>query len=248
MSDVHSNPAALEKALKDARRHKCGRFVMLGDTTGYGYDVKAALTLVRRNFDVVLLGNHDSACIGREDPDEVACCRNYDIDVAQGKTLSKRDAAWLGHRPYLHFENGVGFVHGTFIRPEGWGYVVDRADARDNFRARGERLMFCGHTHAAAAWERKDRFVEERVLFGRPAVKAESKGFKLRKGCRYVVNVGSVGHPRNDLCSTYVIWDSNAERVTFRRLPFDFPDYVCQMQSRRIALPGWLQELSQDAV
>ena len=50
MSDVHANPAALEAALKDAHAQGCGRFVMLGDTTGYGYDVKTAITLVRSEF------------------------------------------------------------------------------------------------------------------------------------------------------------------------------------------------------
>ena len=43
MSDVHSNPAALAAAVADARRRGCNRFVMLGDVTGYGYDVKTAM-------------------------------------------------------------------------------------------------------------------------------------------------------------------------------------------------------------
>ena len=33
MSDAHSNPAALELALKDAKKRKCEKFVFLGDTT-----------------------------------------------------------------------------------------------------------------------------------------------------------------------------------------------------------------------
>ena len=63
MSDVHANPRALKVALEDARRLGCGKYVLLGDVTGYGYDVKTALSEVRKNFDVVLMGNHDSACI-----------------------------------------------------------------------------------------------------------------------------------------------------------------------------------------
>ena len=71
MSDVHANPAALEKALKDARAVGCEKFILLGDITGYGYDPKRALELVRENFDVVLMGNHDSACLGLEPEWEV---------------------------------------------------------------------------------------------------------------------------------------------------------------------------------
>ena len=48
MSDVHANPKALEVALADARRLGCGKFILLGDVTGYGYDPKGALEGVRR--------------------------------------------------------------------------------------------------------------------------------------------------------------------------------------------------------
>ena len=66
MSDAHANPLALETALADARAARCGKFILLGDVTGYGYDPKRTLDIVRRNFDVVLMGNHDSACAGLE--------------------------------------------------------------------------------------------------------------------------------------------------------------------------------------
>ena len=45
-----SNPAALALALKDAKARMCKRFLMLGDTTGYGYDVKESIKLVRRRL------------------------------------------------------------------------------------------------------------------------------------------------------------------------------------------------------
>ena len=51
MSDGHANPMALETALADARAQKCEKFVFAGDVTGYGYDVNAALRLVRANFN-----------------------------------------------------------------------------------------------------------------------------------------------------------------------------------------------------
>ncbi len=80
-------------------------------------------------------------------------------------------------------------------------------------------------------------------LFKSAALKSESKSFKPRKGRRYIVNVGSVGYPRHDLCSTYVIWDPEADRVTFRRLPFDFKGYIDGMLANKLNLPNWLLEL-----
>ena len=55
MSDAHSNPVALSLALKDAERRKCGKFLFLGDVTGYGYDVASTLKLVKESFGVVLI-------------------------------------------------------------------------------------------------------------------------------------------------------------------------------------------------
>ena len=241
MSDIHANPQALSVALADARKLKCERFVMLGDTTGYGYDAKEALRLVRESFDVVLMGNHDSACIGRESAWTLAMCRNYDIDVEQRGKLSDDDKAWLSGLPYVASRDGAAFAHGYFVKPSNWGYVLEPRDADVNLDAREERVLFCGHTHEALAWERRaGGEAAQKILFERPATEPEKKGFKMKKGCRYLVNVGSVGYPRHDLCSTYVIWDTETERITFRRLPFDFPAYVRAMLENDVVLPGWL--------
>ena len=88
MSDAHANPKALETALADAHRARCGKFILLGDVTGYGYDPKRTLELVRKNFDVVLMGNHDSACVGLEPEWEVKVNYNYDFDRAGSVSFS----------------------------------------------------------------------------------------------------------------------------------------------------------------
>jgi len=241
MSDVHANPKALETALADARRQRCGKFLMLGDTTGYGYGVREALRLVRSSFDLVLMGNHDSACLGLEPEWVLRNCRNYDVDVAQRRQLSPGDRAWLAGLPCVGERDGAAFAHGDFVDPKAWRYVYERRDAVVNFGARPERLLFCGHTHVAAAWELgEDGETVPKAAFAAPAVKPETRGFRMRKGCRYIVNVGSVGYPRNDLCLTYAIWDTDTGRIAFRRLPFDFAGYVKAMLDSGVGLPGWL--------
>ena len=246
MSDVHANPRGLKSALEDARRLGCGKYVFLGDVTGYGYDVKAALEVVRKNFDIVLMGNHDSACVGLEPAWEVMAIANYDIDRAQREMLGEDEVAWLKARPYVHAEKGVAFTHGDFTRPPAWNYILSTAEAVQNFFSREERVLFCGHTHHAAVWEQtgKGEFrAKFEKRFRTPATKAESVGFRLKEGSRYIVNVGSVGYPRTDLCASYAIYDTEAGRVTLRRLPFDFRDYIKRMLDGKMDLPGWLCSL-----
>ena len=246
MSDVHANPKALETALADARRLGCGKFILLGDVTGYGYDPKATLEIVRRNFDVVLMGNHDSACVELEPEWEVRMNNNYDFDRKARELLSEEERAWLRGRAYQHEEAGFICAHGDFTQPKMWNYIIYEDAAERNFRFRDEQLMFCGHTHHAAIWELTGKSVCHPKLehrFWQPAAKAESISFKLNPASRYIVNVGSVGYPRNDLCGAYGIFDADARRMTIRRLPFDFKSYITEMLDRKLDLPRWLREL-----
>ena len=243
MSDVHANPKALETALADARRLGCGKFILLGDVTGYGYDPKATLKIVRRNFDVVLMGNHDSACVELEPEWEVRMNNNYDFDRKARELLSEEERAWLRGRAYQHEEAGFICAHGDFTQPKMWNYIIYEDAAERNFRFRDEQLMFCGHTHHAAIWELTGKGVCHPKLehrFWQPAAKAESISFKLNPASRYIVNVGSVGYPRNDLCGAYGIFDAAARRMTIRRLPFDFKSYITEMLDRKLDLPRWL--------
>ena len=246
MSDVHANPKALETALADARRLGCGKFILLGDVTGYGYDPKATLEIVRRNFDVVLMGNHDSACVELEPEWEVRMNNNYDFDRMARELLSEEERAWLRGRAYQHEEAGFICAHGDFTQPKMWNYIIYEDAAERNFRFRDEQLMFCGHTHHAAIWELTGKGVCHPKLehrFWQPAAKAESISFKLNPASRYIVNVGSVGYPRNDLCGAYGIFDADARRMTIRRLPFDFKSYITEMLDRKLDLPRWLCQL-----
>ena len=246
MSDAHANPRALETALADAAKAGCGKYALLGDITGYGYDVKSTLRIVRERFDIVLMGNHDSACVGLEPAEEVLAIPNYDIDRAQRKELTDEEADWIRGRKYVRVCHGAAMTHGDFTRPQSWNYILTAESAVQNFFSRKERLLFCGHTHHAAVWETTEKG-EFRPKFAdrlrTPAAEAESISFKPRKGSRYIVNVGSVGYPRNDLCASYAIWDTETGRVTLRRLPFDFRNYIMDMLDRKIDLPLWLCRL-----
>ena len=246
MSDVHANPKALETALADAHKAGCGKFILLGDVTGYGYDPKRTLELVRANFDVVLLGNHDSACVELEPEWEVRVNNNYDLDRMACEQLSEEERAWLRKCAYQHEEPDFICTHGDFTQPKMWNYILDKAAAERNFRFRNEQLMFCGHTHHAAIWALTGKGVCRPKLehrFRQPAAKKESISFKLNPASRYIVNVGSVGYPRNDLCSAYGIFDADVRRMTIRRLPFDFKSYITEMLDRKLDLPYWLYRL-----
>ncbi len=246
MSDVHANPAALKTVLADAHDLGCEKFILLGDITGYGYDVRGALKIVRKEFDVVLMGNHDSACVGLEPPWEAIMIANYDLDREQRRILTRDEVDWLRELPYSYTADDAEFVHGDFVNPKKWNYILTCESAVQNFLCTTERLMFCGHTHHAAIWEqtKKGEFrSNEEAFFETHAAKPDCFTFTPKKDSRYIINVGSVGYPRNDLCMTYGIWDTATDEVSIRRLPFDFKGYITSLVANSVAIPHWLEPI-----
>ena len=243
MSDVHANPTALETALADARALGCEKFVLLGDITGYGYDASQALRLARENFDIVLLGNHDSACLGLENRPSDLMNPNYDLDRRQRDQLTADELKWLRTRRPVRIADGMAFTHGDFTAPRAWNYIYEPGAVAVNFEARREKLLFCGHTHHAEVWcVSKDRTVS-RPSDGRiedPSGEPQLLEFKREKGSRYIVNVGSVGYPRSDFCVTYAICDPATDTFALRRLPFDFGAYFKAMLDHGVDPPAWL--------
>lgn len=244
MSDAHANPAALLKALADAKGQACGRFVFLGDAVGYGYDAKMAVAILRTQFDVVLRGNHDVACCARANRDE-ACADSR-------QTLTWEDAKWLRSCAHRHDGDGFSCIHGDFIAPQDRVSIVGDLGAWYAFRAKRARVSFSGHTHHACVWEEgADGNLVRLFDMHRESVPIEPESWTvpLRPQGRYVVNCGSVGYPRNDLCSTYAIYDEDMGKITIRSIPFDFADYVDKMLScGNLLLPRWLVEYSQRCI
>ena len=242
MSDAHANPLALETALADARRRRCERFVFLGDVTGYGYDVRSTIPLVRDNFDVVLMGNHDSACAGLEPWLEVQMNKNYHVDLMHRDELAEEDVEWLKALPRVHSEADAAFVHGDFTCPEAWQYITTYRDVVLNLASRTESVLFSGHTHRALALECQEGGAARLIYPSHGRGDPSTRAFRLKSGCRYVVNVGSVGYPRADFCSTYAIYDADSRRLVFRRISLDLSAYAEKLEAHGISLPLWLGE------
>ena len=53
--------------------------------------------------------------------------------------------------------------------------------------------------------------------------KADSISCPVQAGYKYLVNIGSVGQPRNrDRRASFVIYDSTTKMLTRHRVPYDF--------------------------
>jgi len=241
MSDAHANPFALEAAIHDAEALGCGRWVFLGDLTGYGPDADQALKLVRERFDVAVMGNHDVIAADLDHSVESRMIPNYDLDRLQGSRLDEESREWLAGRPFEHREGECAYTHGTFVRPMSFDYMHDTHDARCSLMERDERFLFVGHTHwpCVMAMDEKGRMAHVEPRDVRVKETTNMLTVHVHPGCRYVVNGGSVGHPRAFENCTYAIFD-DVGAITIRGLPFDRERYVAELAAAGIEVPHWL--------
>jgi diadenosine tetraphosphatase ApaH/serine/threonine PP2A family protein phosphatase len=63
---------------------------------------------------------------------------------------------------------------------------------------------------------------------------------RLEAGFRHLVNVGSVGQPRDgDPRAAYVLWDSEEATVELRRVPYPVEAVQVKMQRKGLPRPLW---------
>lgn len=228
LSDIHGNLEALEAVLADLDRLGIDQVYSLGDIVGYGPSPAACVEMVRRRAAVSLMGNHDAAVAGLTSLEDFNEFARSAVDWT-GARLADEQIEYLRALPYAHHAPDLLLVHASPIEPERWHYIHGMVDIEEHFSAFTERLCFVGHSHRPGVYAiRADRGVVRR---------GESES--LRPGQRYLVNVGSVGQPRDrDPRAAYVIYDAANECVEVRRISYAVER--TQERMRAAGLPDFL--------
>src|SRR5262245_42496675 len=210
-SDIHANVEALDAVLALIAERKPGRILCLGDVVGYGANPNECLERVRARSSVVLLGNHDAAATGGP---ELSRFNAHARAAAQwtAKELTPDHRDYLRTLPLTAAVDSYFCVHASPASPRAWEYLFDRFDAEPQFQYFSESLCFVGHTHQPAVFEL--------TPFGCAALAPDR--VVLDPDRRYIVNVGSVGQPRDhDPRASMVFFDEGAGEIEFVRVPYD---------------------------
>ncbi len=218
ISDIHANLEALEAVLADIRQQNITEIYCLGDIIGYGPNPCECIDRVMATCKLCLLGNHDQAALF--DPEGFNASAERAVFWTR-KTLesgsgSEADKRWdfLGELPRVHREPDLLFVHGSARNPlNEYVFPEDIYNQRKMERIFSlvEKYCFQGHTHIPGVFTEDLNFLApEEIDFT----------YELTDK-KVLVNVGSVGQPRNaDSRSSYVVLDGN--RITFKRVEYDF--------------------------
>jgi len=239
ISDIHANIEALEIVLADIAEQDIDRIVCLGDIVGYGPDPNACVTRVREKCAVTVVGNHDYAALGRMD----TLGFNEYARAAADWTAQSLDPASIEFLEKLPLEivlDGLHLVHASPLDPDRWTYILSYQEAKRQFAAFPEKVCFIGHSHLPIVVEQVGE--EIRAVAFTPDVPV-----RLHRDRRYLVNVGSVGQPRDRDPRTGYAWhDDEMGAVLLRRL--EYP--VARVQEKILAakLPPFLAQRLADGV
>ncbi|MFQ5806525.1 MAG: metallophosphoesterase family protein [Phycisphaerae bacterium] len=199
ISDIHSNLEALNTVLADIEQRGVTEIVCLGDVIGYGPNPLECIDLVREKCRLCIMGNHDHAVLYEPTNFNVAAERAAYWTrqvLAAESDAETRSARWefLGKLPVRVMENDILYVHASprrpineYIFPE--DVFTNPQKVLANFERLDARLCFLGHTHQPGV------FLDD-PYFDPPNELPDSPFFEIDEE-RAIINVGSVGQPRD---------------------------------------------------
>lgn len=227
VSDIHANWQAWKNVLLDIRSLKVDRIICLGDMIGYGPNPREVLESLYAAVDYFVLGNHDAALCGKIDSALFNANARLVLDWTQSR-VSRSALDFLKTIPLSLVGEQFRCVHGEFAEPGRFNYVVSPEDAIRSWQVVEEPLLFNGHTHCPGIF-----------LIGASGkpYRLDPEDFELQQGKRFLVNVGSVGNPRDgDTRASYCIYDLRRRAVFWRKIPFDLDAYRQALDAA--GLPG----------
>ncbi|MGQ0571320.1 MAG: metallophosphoesterase family protein [Armatimonadota bacterium] len=229
ISDIHANLEALDAVLAHLDRAHPEQLVCLGDFVGYGPDPNACIERLRPRLHAAVLGNHDQAALGLRPIDDFNLFAQEAIVWTQ-QTLDPPSRAFLSDLvPRVEFES-VLLAHGSPRQPVD-EYILDTRIARASFVADSFRIALVGHTHQPAVFVQSSQRVNTQGLL--PEVP-----LALRPTHRYIINVGSVGQPRDgDARAACLILDADAQTVTLFRVPYPVEHTQRKMEAAGLPIP-----------
>jgi len=235
LGDIHSNLEALTAVVGAMRADGVDHWVQVGDIVGYGPDPCACLDIVRDLDASVCMGNHDAAVVGLLETDYFNAYARMAIEWTRTQ-LRLRDLAYLRNLPVSVVRHDAGYtvVHGSLYMPEQFGYVLTSVEAVESIRHQETLICFVGHSHVPAIYVLNEHEPNLRTIT--PPFELNTHG-----AARVLVNVGSVGQPRDENReAAYAVWDNETGDLAIRRVPYDIARV--QEKIRAAGLPGVLAD------
>lgn len=223
ISDLHANLEAVEAVLADIEKRGLPEIVCIGDLVGYGPNPNEVVDLIMARVKTVVAGNHDWAVINKAYgfSERAREAIDYHRELMEPKfyhLIGKTRERWqfLEKLPKALETDDYQFVHGSLRDPLmeyvfGDRHRLFRPEQLDELFPKVKWICFSGHTHFPTV-------IRDDKLCWYPS--EEQPSFTFERDHKYIVNVGSVGQPRDkDPRSCYASFDGKT--ITYYRVSYD---------------------------
>lgn len=213
ITDIHGNLEAFDRVYADIKRSKIDKIICLGDIIGYGPDPEKVVEFFVKKKIPCVRGNHEIAV---SDDYELNNFNKYAYDsiILTRKLISEKSKAWIKKLPKNLIIAEMLFVHGCpEDDPDTYIVQLSEKEMKKVFKSMKQKICFVGHTHISLLYSYRDRILAEKMGKGE---------VMLEKGKKYIINVGSVGQPRDgNNNAKYAIFDDKKNSVEIRYVAYD---------------------------
>ncbi|MEA3369028.1 MAG: metallophosphoesterase family protein [Candidatus Ratteibacteria bacterium] len=224
--DIHGNLEAFEVVLRELNRQKVTQLICVGDIVGYGAEPNGCVEKIRSLSIPAVAGNHDWISVGKSDINYLNAQARQAI-LWTGRNLKSENKRYLDKLPLVIEKNDFQLVHGSLKEPAEWHYILNLKEANDAFSLMKKSLLFIGHSHRPIIFS-KDK---EKIAY------SFTGRLSIKEGVKYIINVGSVGQPRDgDPRAGYILFDDEKKEIVYKRIAY--PVEKTQAKIKAAGLPG----------
>ena len=231
ISDIHGNLEAFEAVLGDLSIESIDKYLFAGDCVGYGANPKECIKALKSlNCAVSIAGNHEWGALGLLDLEYFSDYAREAV-VRTKSVLDNREADYLRSFELLHEDASFTMVHGSLESPAEFNYIRNSREAAAAAKLMKNAVLFVGHTHDAGIFY----FDSDEAGY------SPGPRIKIDRDKKYVINVGSVGQPRDgDPRAAYALYDDSSGMVEIKRTAYDIEG--AQKKILKAHLPAFFAE------
>jgi predicted phosphodiesterase len=223
VSDVHSNLEAFSAVLEVLDREGVSLILNAGDLVGYCANPNECVSLASETIAASVAGNHDLAVLNSSNT-EFFNRNAKKSSLWTRENLAPFSFGYLYSLPletYLEDLN-IHLAHSEICFPALFDYTQTSYDASFNFPYMAESsICFVGHSHVPIV------FLENEGI-----TYSDASFVQIPENARAIVNVGSVGQPRDgNSRSCFALYDTDTRTITFQRISYNVTKTVEKISS-----------------
>lgn len=231
MSDIHGNLEALTEAMNISKKLSPDKILVLGDIVGYMCNPNECIDLVK-NYDCIM-GNHDYAV---NHPEMLGWFNSMAKQALEwtAKSLKNDNREFLDKLPYKRNYEKFTIVHGDITKPQKFNYILKNDYIlNSNFDMMPSSILFAGHTHFPYIFARNiQKHITCTSVNGEYEINLDTVNNK------YIINVGSIGQPRDGSTNgCFILFDDCTYMLKYVRFRYNIDSAVKKMIENHMPEP-----------